>query len=57
MIAPLAQEIEYFPEAYKTQALKNDCENRTKTLIISSRKQKEHYNHVPVLYIHSSMKE
>jgi hypothetical protein len=57
MIAPLAQEIDRFPVAYKIQALKSDCENRTKTSIITSMKQNEHRNHVPVLYIQSSMKE
>jgi hypothetical protein len=57
MIAPLAQEIDRFPEAYKIQALKSDCENRTKTSIIASMKQNKYRNHVPVLYIQSSMKE
>jgi hypothetical protein len=57
MIAPLAQEIDCFAVAYKIQALKSDRENRTKTLIITSMKQNEHRNHVPVLYIQSSMKE
>jgi hypothetical protein len=57
MIAPLAREIDRFPEAYKIQALKSDCENRTKPSIITSTKQNEHCNHVPVLYIQSSMKE
>jgi hypothetical protein len=57
MIAPLAQEIDRFLVAYKMQALKSDCENRAKTLVITLMKQNEHGNHVPVLYIQSSMKE
>jgi hypothetical protein len=57
MIAPLAQEIDHFLVANKIQAVKSDCENRTKTSIITSMKQNEHHNHVPVLYIQSSMKE
>jgi hypothetical protein len=57
MIAPLAKEIDHFPEAKKIQALKSDCENRTKTSIITSMKQNEHCNHVPALYIQSSLKE
>jgi hypothetical protein len=57
--APLAQKIDPFQEAYKIQALKSDCcENRTKTSItIASMKQNKYRNHLPVLYIQSSMKE
>jgi hypothetical protein len=53
---PLAQKIDHFLVGYKIQALKSDCENTTKTSIITSMKQNEHRNHVPVLYIQPSMK-
>jgi hypothetical protein len=46
-----------FPGGLQIQALKSDCENRTKASIITSMKQNEHRNHVAALYIQSSIKE